>query len=55
MLITECKPLKAAPVAGYTLHVEILAQSIQAEPDAAVKEAWGVTVTNTNGTKTISK
>ena len=45
VLITECKPLKAAPVEGYTLHVEILAQAIQAEPIDAVKAAWGVSAT----------
>lgn len=44
VLITECKPLKAAPVKGYTLHVEILAQSIQAQPTTAVTNSWGVTV-----------
>ena len=42
VLIKECKPLKAAPVEGYTLHVEILAQSIQAQPIDAVMAAWGV-------------
>ena len=41
-LIDSCKPLKAAPVEGYTLHVEILAEAIQAEPDTAIKEAWGI-------------
>lgn len=57
ILITECKPLKAAPEAGYTLHVEILAQAIQAEgknsdDKYAVEAVWGVTV---NADKTISK
>lgn len=28
-LITECKPLKEAPVEGYTLNVKIMAQTIQ--------------------------
>ena len=42
-LIDRCEPLKAAPVEGYTLHVEILAEAIQADPDAAIKDAWGVT------------
>lgn len=37
----------AAPE-GYALSVEILAEAIQAEPAAAVQEAWGVTV-GTNG------
>lgn len=43
VLFTDCKPLKAAPKEGYTLHVEIIAQSIQAEPISAVTEAWGWT------------
>lgn len=43
VLFTACKPLKAAPKDGYTLHVEIIAQSIQAEPSYAVTEAWGWT------------
>lgn len=56
VLISECQPLKAAPAEGYTLHVEILGSAIQAEPDEAVKSAWGVTVaTAADGTKTISK
>lgn len=31
VLINSCKPTAAAPVDNYTLHVEILSQSIQAE------------------------
>lgn len=31
VLFTDCKPLKAAPEEGYTLHVEIIGQGIQAE------------------------
>lgn len=41
VLFTDCKPLKAAPVDGYTLHVEIISEAIQAEPTTAVQEAWG--------------
>ena len=41
-LIDRCEPLKKAPVEGYTLHVEILAEAIQAEPDTAIIKAWGV-------------
>ena len=37
------------PAAGYTLHVEILAEAIQAEPSSAVKEAWNWSPANTNG------
>lgn len=42
VLIDRCEPLKEAPVDGYTLHVEILAEAIQADPDTAIKEAWGI-------------
>ena len=42
-IIDSCTPIKDAPVDGYTLHVEILGEAIQAEPDAAITEAWGVT------------
>lgn len=31
---------------GYTLSVEILGDSIQSSPEAAVIDSWGVTVTN---------
>lgn len=40
-LIQSCTPLKAAPADGYTLHVEIISEAIQAEPTTAVKDAWG--------------
>jgi len=43
-LFTECKPLQAAPLEGYTLHVEIIGQSIQAAPTSVVESVWGVTV-----------
>lgn len=43
VLFTDCKPLQAAPEDGYALHVEIIAQSIQAEPISAVTDAWGWT------------
>ena len=49
VLFTDCKPLKAAPVDGYTLHVEIISEAIQAEPTSAVEGAWDVTVAS-NGT-----
>lgn len=59
-LIESCRQLTAAP-AGYSLHVEIIAQTIQAagttDPDGngnsvpAVTDAWGVTVTDGNLTK----
>lgn len=41
VLIQYCTPLKAAPADGYTLHVEIISEAIQAEPTTAVQEAWG--------------
>ena len=34
---------------GHTLSVEVIAEAIQAEPERAVEEAWGVTVAD-NGT-----
>lgn len=40
VLIKECRQTGTAPE-GYALSVEILAEAIQAEPAAAVKEAWG--------------
>lgn len=53
-LIDECKVIGNPPAEGYTLHVEILAQSIQAEGMSSngklpVVEAWKVTV-DTSGT-----
>ena len=39
-LIGECKPLKAAPQAGYTLHVEILASAIQSTLGSTAQAAW---------------
>ena len=41
-LIDTCKPLKNAPEKGYYLSVEVLSESIQAEPDTAIKEAWKI-------------
>lgn len=48
VLFTACKPLKAAPKDEYALHVEIIAQSIQAEPISAVQDAWGWTPSTQN-------
>jgi len=42
VLITECKPLVDPPADGYGLNVEIIGSGIQAMPDDAIKEAWGV-------------
>ena len=41
VLINSCRPVVAGPD-GYTLHVEIIADAIQASPVDAVIEAWGV-------------
>lgn len=48
VLIASCKPLKDAPEDGYTLDVQIIAQTIQTagttdtEDITAVQDAWGV-------------
>lgn len=49
MLIINARVTAEAPAEGYTLHIEILGQSIQAQPLAAVQEAWGMTYTEANG------
>lgn len=41
VLFTGCRPKTAAPAEGYALHVEILSEAVQAEPESAVREAWG--------------
>lgn len=46
ILFTNCKPVEGEAPEGYYLSVEILSQSIQAVPEDAVIEAWGVTVSN---------
>lgn len=50
-LISKCESSGTEPD-GYTLNVEILAQSIQSLPEEAVQQSWGVTV---NDDGTISK
>lgn len=42
ILLTDCKPVEEKTPEGYHLVVEILSDAIQAEPDSAVVEAWGV-------------
>ncbi len=49
VLIKECKPLSEAPSEEYTLHVEILAEAVQAEPIKAVQDAWGFVPSNSQG------
>ena len=46
-LIVECTPVSANIPDGYELHVEVLAQAIQAQPTSVVVSEWGV---NLNGT-----
>lgn len=50
VLFTDCKPLKAAPMDGYTLHVEIIGQGIQSAgiPDETYANAWSKAATNGN-------
>ena len=45
-IFTNCKPIADPPKEGYTLNVEILAQAVQATPDTAVTDLWGVAVEN---------
>lgn len=42
ILIESCSPVVGKAPAGYNLHVEILAEAIQAEPIDAVKDAWKI-------------
>lgn len=44
ILFTNCQPVAESEPEGYDLHVEILAQSIQAQPTNVVVEKWGVTL-----------
>lgn len=48
ILIENLSILKEPPEEGYKLSVHVAATAIQAEPAAAVEEAWGATV-HTNG------
>lgn len=42
ILIESCSPVANKAPEGYNLHVEILAEAIQAEPIDAVKDAWKI-------------
>ena len=44
-LLIQSAQAISAPT-GYSLNIRIIASGIQSEPDLAVHEAWGVTVTN---------
>lgn len=46
VLIETCEPEVAREPGDCRLVVEILADAIQANPDRAVEQAWGVTVSN---------
>lgn len=47
VLINSCTEVSAnAPEGNYHLSVEIIAEAIQSQPDRAVKDAWGVTVSD---------
>lgn len=46
VLATGIMQVSPNPAEDYTLHVEVLAESIQAEPVKAVKEAWNWTPSN---------
>lgn len=48
VLFTDCKPLTAAPMDGYTLHVEIIGQGIQSKPESTVEAVWGVVPSSMN-------
>lgn len=55
-LIEKCYQKAAAPADGYVLHVEIVAQTIQAKGSTdvgdvpAVEDAWKVVIVNEDGT-----
>ena len=54
VLFDECRQIAEGPE-GYVLSLDIIASAIQAEPDGAVESAWGVSVSESDGVKTISK
>lgn len=43
-LFTDCKPLEGKAPEGYSLSVDIHAQSVQAEPADVVEKTWGVKI-----------
>lgn len=52
VLFTDCKQLSTANVPkGYSLSVDIHAQTVQAEPSSVVEETWGVVITEGSVTK----
>lgn len=56
ILFTNCKVNDGVtPPEGYHLCVEVISSAIQAEPDTAVKEAWGITVVDGKLTQNASE
>ena len=50
-LISSCTEVAGkAPKENYRLSVEIIAEAIQSQPDRAVQQAWGVTISGGNVT-----
>lgn len=49
VLFTACQPVAGRAPEGYSLSVDIHAQAIQAEPAAAVQEAWKVVTVGSDG------
>lgn len=49
VLFTACQPVADRAPEGYSLSVDIHAQAIQAEPAAAVQEAWKVVTVGSDG------
>lgn len=49
ILLTDCQPVEDKTPDGYHLVVEILASAIQAKPENAVADAWGVNPTTLGG------
>lgn len=45
-LIGAAQQSSVSAPSGYRLHIQILATAVQAAPDSAVQEAWGVRVSN---------
>ena len=45
ILIKSCSPMEGRAPEGYSLSVEIVASAIQADPERAAEENWGVVVT----------
>lgn len=50
-LISSCTEVAGkAPAENYRLSVEIIAEAIQSQPDRAIQQAWGVTISGGNVT-----